>query len=232
MQNCSYITERPLRSPETCRTRLRQNKNSGRSRSFRGRHCWRRGTRITLAIRHPLQDHLAKGGWMRCRFKSLAATRSGCCRWLLVGGFLRSAEDFFLDGGDADFELKALVEARLHVVLHRGETARVVGKRLFDRSSSALSCSFRSSFVTMWSRINSESSWISVSSSGRVEDGRGSLGPMASAPFPIPAHQTERADFRHSAFRLASPQGPRWSAARCWCPATTPRHVTYLRLAV
>jgi hypothetical protein len=24
---------------------------------------------------------------------------------------------------------------------------------------------------------------------GRVEDGRGSLGPMANAPFPIPAHQ-------------------------------------------
>jgi hypothetical protein len=32
---------------------------------------------------------------------------------------------------------------------------------------------------------------------GRVEDGRGSLGPMANAPFPIPAHQTGRADFRH-----------------------------------
>jgi hypothetical protein len=42
---------------------------------------------------------------------------------------------------------------------------------------------------------------------GRVEDGRGSLGPMANAPFPIPAHQTGRADFRHPAFRLASPQG-------------------------
>ena len=42
--------------------------------------------------------------------------------------------------------------------------------------------------------------------SGRVEDGRGSLGPMANAPFPIPAHQTGRADFRHPAFRLASPQ--------------------------
>ena len=45
---------------------------------------------------------------------------------------------------------------------------------------------------------------------GRVEDGRGSLGPMANAPFPIPAHQTGRADFRHPAFRLASPQGIRW----------------------
>jgi hypothetical protein len=42
--------------------------------------------------------------------------------------------------------------------------------------------------------------------SGRVEDGRGSLGPMANAPFPIPAHQTGQADFRHPAFRLASPQ--------------------------
>jgi hypothetical protein len=34
---------------------------------------------------------------------------------------------------------------------------------------------------------------------GRVEDGRGSLGPMANAPFPIPAHRTGRADFRHPA---------------------------------
>jgi hypothetical protein len=31
---------------------------------------------------------------------------------------------------------------------------------------------------------------------------------------------------------LASPQGSRWSAARCWCRAMTPRHVTYLRLAI
>ena len=46
-------------------------------------------------------------------------------------------------------------------------------------------------------------------SDGRVEDGRGSLGPMANAPFPIPAHQTGRADFRHPAFRPASPQGTR-----------------------
>jgi hypothetical protein len=50
---------------------------------------------------------------------------------------------------------------------------------------------------------------IAPSRSGRVEDGRGSLGPMANAPFPIPAHQTGRADFRHPAFRLASPQGTR-----------------------
>ena len=38
----------------------------------------------------------------------------------------------------------------------------------------------------------------------RVEDGRGGI-----APFPVPAHQTGRADFPHPAFRLASPQGPR-----------------------
>src|SRR5260221_8114764 len=38
----------------------------------------------------------------------------------------------------------------------------------------------------------------------RVEDGRG-----GSAPFPVPAHQTGRADFPHPAFRLASPEGPR-----------------------
>src|ERR1700757_1685325 len=44
---------------------------------------------------------------------------------------------------------------------------------------------------------------------GGVEDGRGSFGPLAIAPFPIPAHQTGRADFRHPAFRLASPRGTR-----------------------
>src|SRR5262245_25721309 len=50
---------------------------------------------------------------------------------------------------------------------------------------------------------------VANSKYGRVEDGRGSLGPMASAPFPIPAHRTGRADLRHPALRLASPQGPR-----------------------
>jgi hypothetical protein len=35
--------------------------------------------------------------------------------------------------------------------------------------------------------------------SGRVEDGRGSLGPVANAPFPIPAHRTGRADLPHPA---------------------------------
>src|SRR5215211_7928820 len=47
---------------------------------------------------------------------------------------------------------------------------------------------------------------------GRVEDGCGSLGPMANAPFPIPAHRTGRADLRHPALRLASPQGTRHAA--------------------
>jgi len=42
---------------------------------------------------------------------------------------------------------------------------------------------------------------------GRVEDGRGS-----SAPFPVPAHQTGRADFPHPAFRLVSSRSYRWSA--------------------
>jgi hypothetical protein len=37
---------------------------------------------------------------------------------------------------------------------------------------------------------------------GRVEDGRGS----ASAPSPVPAHQTGHADFPHPAFRLVSPR--------------------------
>jgi hypothetical protein len=50
---------------------------------------------------------------------------------------------------------------------------------------------------------------VQMTGSGRVEDRRGSLGPMANAPFPIPAHRTGRADFRHPALRLASPQGTR-----------------------
>lgn len=43
---------------------------------------------------------------------------------------------------------------------------------------------------------------------GRVEQRRGGLGFRlgTSAPFPLPAHQTGRAGFRHPAFRLASPQ--------------------------
>jgi hypothetical protein len=45
-------------------------------------------------------------------------------------------------------------------------------------------------------------------STGRVEDGRGSLGPMAITPFPIPAHRTGRTGFRYPALRLASPHGP------------------------
>ena len=47
-----------------------------------------------------------------------------------------------------------------------------------------------------------------AASQGRVEDGRGSLGPVASTPFPIPAHRTGRADLRHPALRLASSLGP------------------------
>src|SRR5260370_21586745 len=49
----------------------------------------------------------------------------------------------------------------------------------------------------------------SIVSSGRVEDGRGSWGPMAITPFPISAHRTGGPDFRSPALRLASPQGTR-----------------------
>jgi hypothetical protein len=51
------------------------------------------------------------------------------------------------------------------------------------------------------------------------------------APFPLPAHQPGRADFRHPAFRLASPPGTRHTALQCWCRATTPKLVNSLRLA-
>src|SRR5271157_6196144 len=46
---------------------------------------------------------------------------------------------------------------------------------------------------------------------------------MANTPFPIPAHQTEHADLRHSAFRLVSPHGTRrcseWQAFEAQEPA-------------
>ena len=62
--------------------------------------------------------------------------------------------------------------------------------------------------------------WVEPSSTGdtrrlgarRVEDGRGGLGHVGIAPFPVPAHQTGRADLPHPAFRLASPQGTRHGA--------------------
>ena len=41
----------------------------------------------------------------------------------------------------------------------------------------------------------------------RVEDGRGGCAPRR--PFPVPAHQTGRADFQHPAFRPASSYDPR-----------------------
>jgi hypothetical protein len=43
---------------------------------------------------------------------------------------------------------------------------------------------------------------------GRVKDRRGSLGPAAVTPFPIPAHRTGRAELPHPALRLASLRGP------------------------
>ena len=49
-------------------------------------------------------------------------------------------------------------------------------------------------------------------SPSRVEDGRGGLGHVGIAPFPVPAHQTGRAGFPHPAFRLASPQSTRHGA--------------------
>src|SRR6476660_5531140 len=45
-------------------------------------------------------------------------------------------------------------------------------------------------------------------SEGRVEGGRGSLGSVARAPLPTPAHQTERANFQHSAFRSVFTRRP------------------------
>jgi hypothetical protein len=46
---------------------------------------------------------------------------------------------------------------------------------------------------------------VAADNGGRVEAGREHWRRSA-APFSSPAHQTGRADFRHPAFRLASPQ--------------------------
>ena len=47
---------------------------------------------------------------------------------------------------------------------------------------------------------------VRLSACGRVEDGRGSLGPKANTPFPISAHRAGHAELPHPALRLASPQ--------------------------
>ena len=44
------------------------------------------------------------------------------------------------------------------------------------------------------------------------EERRGGLGPVGITPFPLPAHQTGRADFPHPASRPASPQSTRRGA--------------------
>ena len=55
----------------------------------------------------------------------------------------------------------------------------------------------------------------------RVEDGRGGI-----APFPVPAHQTGRADFPHPAFRLVSSHGTRRRAAFGACCGSSERGQT------
>ena len=67
---------------------------------------------------------------------------------------------------------------------------------------------------------------------GRAEDRRGDFGAYGQRSFPIPAHQTERADFRHSAFRLASTQGPRWSGRLRLVSCDDTSNATSLRLVV
>jgi len=58
-------------------------------------------------------------------------------------------------------------------------------------------------------KVSIARSHINHRSNGRVEDGRGGLGPMANTPFPVPAHRTGRADFRHPALRPVSSRGIR-----------------------
>jgi hypothetical protein len=52
-------------------------------------------------------------------------------------------------------------------------------------------------------------------------------GPLAITPFPIPAHQTGRADFRHPAFRLASLRSEPLRLGPTAAAATTPTATTF-----
>ena len=100
------------------------------------------------------------------------------------------------------------------------------------------------------SAVTSRSNWAKESSTfnvsrpmelgGGVEERRCGLGSMGITPFPLPAHQTGRADFPHPASRPASPQSTRrWAKmdptlsdhtelpehdriGETWCHATTP----------
>ena len=65
--------------------------------------------------------------------------------------------------------------------------------------------------------------------SGKVVDGRGSLGQCGNAPFSIPAHRTGRADLRHLALRLVSSQGTR---RELWPQASSARLLSLLRLTI
>ena len=89
-------------------------------------------------------------------------------------------------------------------------------------------------------RLMRDSGEVAAYITGGVEERRGGLGPMGITPFPLPAHQTGRADFPHPASRPASPQGTRrWAKmdptlsdhtelpehdriGETWCHATTP----------
>ncbi len=93
--------------------------------------------------------------------------------------------------------------------------------------------------TTVWVVPSSTSDTRLLGARG-VEERRGGLGPMGITPFPLPAHQTGRADFPHPASRPASPQSTRrWAKmdptlsdhtelpehdriGETWCHATTP----------
>ncbi len=93
--------------------------------------------------------------------------------------------------------------------------------------------------TTVWVVPSSTSDTRLLGARG-VEERRGGLGPVGITPFPLPAHQTGRADFPHPASRPASPQSTRrWAKmdptlsdhtelpehdriGETWCHATTP----------
>ncbi len=62
--------------------------------------------------------------------------------------------------------------------------------------------------TTVWVVPSSTSDTRLLGARG-VEKRRGGLGPVGITPFPLPAHQTGRADFPHPASRPASPQSTR-----------------------
>jgi len=70
-----------------------------------------------------------------------------------------------------------------------------------EQSIAVFERDLKGNLYKIWNRMSSGSYFPSPVRTGRVEERRGAR-PTGSRSFPLPAHQTGRADFPHPAFRL------------------------------